>query len=250
MNREQISNLIEKNKVNCLQLKDYSGNVLTRIMAKSPQQAVSELEEILPDFSDYRKLEIMGKKGDENTPWSKSFTWYFEFEGAKSQKIGGVPIPAPGQTIGVMDFINMHTTMMDKNMDMLRENLKISSEAREKEIAYKNKDPKEWIPLIRELAPILGLNTSIQGPPQTAEKKELHFGDVDMSTMTEEQIQEAIAMRMISISKKVKPSQFFNVIVALNENPNLKDQIDGLAIMLEAIAKNPALYDMAKSYIK
>jgi len=241
MQSSQIATLILKNKCNELLICDYGGNKLMDIIEKSPSAAAKELEEILPDFSEYRKLEIKGR-ANNSTPWTKSFCWQLEFD-KKDKTIAG--LPAHNQTIGAMEYVSMMKEMMT-------ENLKLQSQLLEKTIQANNNDPEKWIPLIQTAAPMLGLHPGgIQGPPTNATevKKSLHFGDVDTSKMNSEQISEEIGKKLNSISKKISGPQMYNLVTALDNNPMLSMQIDNISILLNAIISKPHLLEGAMKFV-
>jgi len=247
----QIYILIEKNGCTCILLKDYSGNKLHEIEEQTPQAANITLEEAIPNFVGYRKLQVLGKKGGSTTPWTKGYIWQMEFpatpEGNKNTSVAA----SAHNTIGAMDYVNMMERMFSKQMEGQKELLGLQKDLFEQKIKMDTQDPMKWMPMVQALGPALGLKIGgIQGPPAqagTEQKKELHFQDV--STMNEQQIGEEIGKVSGNLSAKIKGSQMLKVLVAMDSNPNITSSCDKIIALLEALNKKPELLDMAMKFI-
>lgn len=242
MTPAQIYILIESNGCVCIQLRDYSNNKLHEVTEQTPQAATVQLERDLPKFAGYRKIQVLGKKGDINTPWTKAYTWQLEFPAEETSK--SIAAPSQQAGIGVMDYVNLFKDMSEKNYALQKELM-------EKTLAMKNDDPSKWIPFAQVLGPALGLNVgSIQGPPPNTGTKELHFvADIDYSKMSAQEIGEAIAKVSGSLSTKIRGSEMLKFLVALDQNPNVAVHIEKISHLLQVINKNPGFLDLALNFV-
>lgn len=242
MTASQIYDLIERNKCIHVQVRDYQDNKLLTIEdTQSAKQAVEELKDALPNFKDYRKLEIRGKrKNDPN--WNSGFVWYLEFDkGEAANK--GIAGPAGNQSIGAMDFVNAMIGMQEKNFALQLEKYKAENEKKEN-------DPTKWIPVFQAIAPALGfpvnpLNNGIRGP-QTSE---LIYGDIDTKKMSEDQKNQLITETLLTINKKIGPVNMLTLVTVINQNPDLKNNISKILQLFQAINQRPELLDMAMKFI-
>lgn len=221
-----------------LQICDYGGNKLMDVQEKTPQAAVKELEELLPNFVEYRKLEIKGRE-NISTPWTKAFCWQLDFGKGEAKSIGHMP--ANNGSISALDYVGMMK-------DMMNENFKLQKDLLEKTVQFNNQDPSKWLPIINSVAPMLGLNAGgIQGPPE--QKKALEFGDVDTSKMSGEEISGLIGEKLQSVSKKISGPQMLKIISALDNNTLLASQAENISVLLNAIISKPELLSMAMKFV-
>jgi len=236
MNKEQIINLIEVNKIIILKIEDFAGNTLTDLECNDTNHLIDEFESILGNFAGYKKLVIRGKDGKNGTTWKSGCKWQYEFPGTEpDSRVAGIPVNTGG--IGAQEYIGMYTSMMEKNNQTHRELL-------EERIKNNNSDPTKWMPLLEIILPAMGLaeKRGIAGTEKT-----LEFGDVEK--MTPEEIEQNIGDRLVSLSKKIKGSDMLRIIVALDENPQITKQSKDIAIILKALINKPHLLEMALKFI-
>jgi len=253
MTAAQIYSLIENNNCVCVQLHDYGNNKLHEIVETNSQSCNVALERDLPKFSGYRKIKVLAKKGDTNTPWTKAFAWQLEFPADEIKNTSvAAPAVAPG-TIGAIEYISMNNTMWEKVFAMQDKNLDIHKQLLEANLKLANQDPSKWLPIITTVAPILGFNSpaAIAGPPQTAGAKttELHFQDVDPGKLNQQQIGEEIGKVSDALTKKINGSQMLKILIALRDTPDLMNHADKIGVLMNAVSKNPALLDTALKFI-
>jgi hypothetical protein len=247
MNIKQVSDLIERNKVTMLQLKDFQGNRLLEIHCTSPAAAVADLEEALQNFRDYKKVEVLGKTGTKDTPWTKGFAWQLEVPGSgAAAAIGALPAaPAAAGSIGAMDYVNMFVTMAEKQNALTEKLLQKTYEAQKD-------DPAKWMPIIQMIGGAVGLNMSggIQGPPGAQEaKRELHLLDVEIKGKTDQEISALIAAELQQLAAKIKGSDMLRILSQLNKIPELQGKAENISLLLQAVSKSPELLDKAMLFI-
>jgi len=251
MTDKQIYKLIEKNRCSVVQINDTAGHLVHEIFCSTPEAAITELEDMLPEFKSYKRLQLKAveKKG---TPWARGYQWSLEFEKteetiAQANNNGNWKVP-PGY-ITPADYIGMFTKMMtDQNA--------LQVQLLEKKLEFNNMDPTKWLPMIQVLGPALGLKVGgIAAPPGTAaasttERKELHFvDDVDTSKLNPEQMMDLIANKLQSISTKVSGPQMLRLLSTLEKNKSLKENVDKISKLLQAIIDKPHLLDQAMAFI-
>lgn len=244
MTLAQITDLIERNQVTMIMLCDYGGNKLHEITAASWGAAVKELEEVVPTFSEHKKIEVKGKKGSADTPWSKGYSWQLVYAGTAIAGPASM-IPASGQ-IGAMDVVNMYKGMMDQQLALQEKLL-------EKTLALNNNDPMKWFPLVQYIGNNLGFQGGIQGPPGAAPAAEagktLHAQDVDYSKMTGQQMGEKINELLMKLNKKISGPTMIALLVELDNNPDLPTNAAKITTLLKALNNKPGLIDTALQFI-
>ncbi len=239
MTENNVVELIVDNKCRILEGRDLQGNKLFHIEEPNAESAATELIDVLEHFkNDFKKINIHGK-GEKLENWSKGFVWTLDYPKAQDKPTTTVGNNNNGG-VGVMEFIGMMQKHSDSQMQLHKEIMELK-------MAQNQSDPTKWMPIVNAFLPILGVHPQAQGMagPQN---KTLEFADV--KNLSDQQIAEALQKNLDEIATKVKGSQMCRLLVAMNSNPSLPIQIDKINSMLEAIAKNPALVDMAANYIK
>jgi hypothetical protein len=239
MNTQQVLESIERSGCHILMIKDFGNNRLLEINCSSATQAAKELEEMLPNYSGYKKLLILGKKGTEDTAWSKGYTWQLEFSNvaADGKQVAGIPM---NTGIGATEYIGMFERLMGQNFELQKTII-------EQQTKLNNQDPTKWLPVIRELAPALGFKT-VAGTQTEAKNSDLHFEDAG-EQLNDEQISDATNSGLISLSKKISGNQMLKIVQALNANSKISEQADDIAKVLKALAEKPDLLPMALRFI-
>lgn len=238
MTEKQVTNLIEQSGVTMLMIRDSSGNKLSLIEEENCDAALNKLNDILPMFSEYKRIEIIGRKKKEAN-WNNSFTWKMEYPKAdtetKDVKVSG----SNNQSIGAMEVISM----MQQNM---KDSLALHTEI----IALKSKqdqnDPTKWATVIREIAPMLGLAGPVAGATINGPQNQLVMGSDKKSV---QEIAEEINVVMQGLTDKMSPQQMLYFVTALSKTPDLKNNINKINTLMEAIVKNPAILDTALTFL-
>lgn len=235
MNKKELYELIEKNKVPNLCITNMDGAKLMEIDVANTAQTIDELETVLPSFTSYRRVIVQARKND-NTPFTKGFNWILELQ--KNEAVAGVPVNTSG-TIGAMEYVGMMK-------DMMKENFALQKEIIENKVALANNDPTKWLPIISAFAPALGLqvNPSIAGPP-----KQLILGDVELEKMTDEEVGKEMGKKLDSLALKIKGTQFVKMLSALDNVPDLSLKIDKITRLLNGIINKPYLLDQAQNFV-
>lgn len=247
MNKAQIFELIEENKICYLQICDSADNKLFSIEdAASSQDVTNKLDNVLDHFKEYKRVKIKAKEKDK-TNYTNGFTWFLEFPKTEEEKkvIAG---PANNQTIGAMELVTLLTGMQKQNFDTQLELIKAQNKS-------EKNDPTQWIPLIREAMPILGFggvtnqasnqNGAIRGPGNN-----LVYGDVDSSKLTADEKNNLITENLIKINEKISPDKMYTLGVLMLANPDLTNNIDKIFKLLNAINVDPSLLDKAMMFVK
>jgi len=247
MKPAEIYILIASNKCIKVQLQDFNGHMLHEVDGTNGQACAAALEQDLMAFSGYKKIRVLAKD-NLNTPWTKSFCWQMEYPDNVIAAPGASPsVGAPGG-IGWRDFMDMQDRHMSRVIELQDKINTAQREAFEAKLSANNQDPKQWIPLIQTVGPMLGMRPGISGPLNVETKSELIQGKA-LDEMSGEELGAAVNERLASLNKKVSGKQMVNILAQIDSVPDAKVNADKITTLLKAIAKNPALLDQALNFI-
>lgn len=240
MNKAQIFDLIEDNGCLHCQIFDTSDNKLFSIEGmQTPQELVNKLENVLDHFKEYKRIKIKCKE-NAKTSSNNGFCWYMEFPKSEEEK-KTVATAGPSQSIGAMELVTLITGMQSKIFDAQLATITANN-------ANKENDPSKWIPVLQAFAPSLGLTvaqpSTIQGPPTN-----LVYKDVRNATLTDDQKNALITDNLFKINNSIGSERMLTLSCLLNDNKDLKNNIDKILKLLNAVNIDPSLLDKAMMFI-
>lgn len=243
MTAAQIYILMQRN--NCCEwmLMDYSNNKLCDHKSQECMAAVTALEDTLPAFAGYKRIQVLAKE-DKDTTWAKAYKWQLEFAPSQPLEKAVAASSHSDTTIGAVQYVNMMK-------DMMSENFKLQTQLMEKTLAMNNNDPMKWVQAWQVVGPSLGFQTGgIAGSPKSVEqKKDLYFSDVELDKLTQEEIVEKIGVTCGQLAARVKGTQVLKVLILLNSNPDITSNVEKITKLLDAINNKPELLDTAMKFI-
>lgn len=238
MTEKQVKNLIEQSGVTMLMIRDSSGNKLSSIETDSCSEALEELQEVLPYFSEYKRIEILGRLKKEAN-WNNTFTWKMEYPKSETET-KSVSVASPSKDgISTMEYIGM----IQQNM---KDTLALQTELIALKFKQEQNDPAKWAMMIREIGPMLGLGTPAATTTINGPQNQLVMGSDKKSV---QEIAEEINVVMQGLTDKMSPQQMLYFVTALSKTPDLRNNINKINTLMDAIVKNPAILDTAITFL-
>lgn len=266
MNKTQLFAGIEREKFTDAKVMSYGGDkLLEAINMKTPQALIEYLEEQLPAFASYKKVEVALKKGNVKggTRWTDACVWQMEFPDAgekTNMQTQGVPGMGGFSVKDIMD-------MQEKNFTA---QLALQTQMNDLKVQLHTVDKDErmidkYMPYIAGLLNINVASLPIQGPPATetkGKKKIYKVAEAEKADkMTLEEKNAAITKLVESLPKKISATDFIVILASIDSNPDMAGLFITLLQATQSIAatklrtlllgliKNPQYADVAINFL-
>jgi hypothetical protein len=242
MTLEQIYELVRVNKIHFLRILSGNNDKVFQATQNTPAGIIQELSDYAPYFREYKWLEVQAKVRNEDTWTSKdAFTWQLNVDVKKGEdKVGAAVTPVGG--ISATEHVAMIVAMMEKNNNMLQENMKL-------QMKMQQNDPTQWLPIIDRVAPMLGFKMAGAPPAEKVATGKLSFSDI--SKMTDVEKNAKITELWDGAGKVVSADDMLTMLNLLYMYPQMKPGEPGdIMKILNALAAKPELVAMALNYIK
>ena len=237
MTVEEVCNMIVDNKCKWIQVFDWNENKLFQIDAASPDKATKLLQDRLQNISGYKRINVLCKV---NPGDNIKHSYYYNVELSSGKKDESSVSGKNNFGIGATEHVNAIIGMMEKNNALLQENMKL-------QFSMKQNDPTQWMPVIREA---IGFLRGESGASQIAGANKLVTDRKEKTNLSQDEIIKEMDKEFTALTKNVNQQQYLDLLRALNKIDNVKENINKINSLIEKIAEEPELLDMAVKYIK